>query len=171
MWTIAAALPRFLAIVAALFRRDIELRRYASSVARRYRFAPPLPLRSAAIATALAAIDHYGTSLSNASLLTLTDLDVRVLLLAGEHHHLPNGFACPPRSEASQIPPNIGVVYGESSITIYSSLQEQQQLPSIIQENFKGCESVNEAEGRMVECNSLGGHDNGRSTTIMNSCL
>ncbi|TKY68328.1 suppressor of npr1-1 [Spatholobus suberectus] len=46
------------------------------------------------------------------------------------------------------------------------SLQEQ-QLPFIIQENFEGCDSVNEAEGRIVECNSNVGEDNGKSTTIM----
>ncbi|TKY68336.1 TMV resistance protein N [Spatholobus suberectus] len=44
---------------------------------------------------------------------------------------------------------------------------QEQELAFIIQENFGGCGSVNEAEGRMVECNSNGGEDNGVSTTIM----
>ncbi|TKY68317.1 hypothetical protein E2542_SST04554 [Spatholobus suberectus] len=51
----------------------------------------------------------------------------------------------------------------DSTRYFYPCLQELQQLPFVIQENFKGCESVNEAEGRIVECNSNGAmSDKGR---------
>ncbi|RDX98506.1 Disease resistance-like protein CSA1, partial [Mucuna pruriens] len=61
---------------------------------------------------------------------------------------------------------NLMVSSQMSSTAGVEGLQEQ-QLPSIIEENFEGCENVNEAEGRMVECNNNGGEDNRRSTTIM----
>ncbi|TKY68321.1 TMV resistance protein N [Spatholobus suberectus] len=52
----------------------------------------------------------------------------------------------------------------------HSCCLQEQQLPFIIQENFGGCGSVNEAEGRMVQCNSNGGEDNGENQVRSEKC-